>query len=182
MYFSSEEILSSVISAILFGGAFAFFCVLASNVFRQAVALIISGRQIFSYVGIFDVPRLEYEYRASKTGLLSQMFAFFFTVLFGVLFILLSYYSLDGSLRIYMFLIFGSAFLAIYLTLNKYLTQIFDAIFSFIFKALVYAIRLVFLPTRCFFTKIFPKIVKNVTNLFIKMGRKLHFALDKGKN
>lgn len=157
MYFEQSEILLSVISATLLGIIFAFFCIFIRLIYRELYRLFLSLKEAVFYERIFARVKL-CELKKTTPRLLLSIGAFLQTLTFGVLYILISYYSLDGALRAYTLVLA----LIFYLLVDKFLSRkiflLFERIFSPIFVIFVYILRIFCFPVRTFAIKICKKL------------------------
>ena len=104
-FYTLYEILASTLHAAIYGASFALLIVFANVILKEFARLIAVPREIFCYSGkIFERPNPTFKLkRGGKARRISKgIFVFLSVFLFTLGFILLSYYSLDGSIRLYM--------------------------------------------------------------------------------
>ena len=141
--FSHQEILVSLAYAVAYGVTFSALLALVKLILRIALALPGFLYDTLSFTKI--LPREDFKGRINlmENG---KVFDFLGVIIFTLGFILISYLSLDGEIRIYMLL---SAFAAVYLS-NLVFYGIFIRFFLFlfdiIFGLLCIAIRLIIYP------------------------------------
>ena len=145
MGFSAREVLLSVVYSVAYGAAYSLiyktleFLINLIFVFPEYLCTQLREEKIISLISIKG------KIKGRKNG---PIFTFFSTLTYFTGFLLLSYFSLDGDIRLYM-LILSSASLYIFnLTFcdfwHKILTTLFDIVFALLFAAL----RLVILPIK----------------------------------
>lgn len=180
MYFSSQEIFESVISALVLGSIFAVICIFVGTVYDFLFSLFSSRRGIFRYAKIFEKPTIISVGEKEKVGALGQLITFFKVVTFGLLYILLSYYSLDGEMRIYLLLLFAASYFFLYITLHKLLRPRFLWLLQSVSIMLIYVIRVFLVPLRLIW-KILSQFVKKTVKMASKLKHKSFITLDKLK-
>lgn len=148
-FFTLEEILSSILSAALFGAVFAVILVVLAVVFKELQLILSLPWQVFSYQGsIKSKPTVRV--LLPKSGKFSSFLdgaaVFVKILLFTVGFILLSYHSLDGSVRIYMLIISLAAYFSVKMLLEMSIFILFDRLFTWLWHRLIIILRIVTLP------------------------------------
>lgn len=133
MQFSASEIYLSVISATVYGAICGIFYIFIMLLFRY-------GRTIVNSIAKASIVAPD----DATESPVPEILAFLFTVAFGIGFILLSYYSLDGEIRVYMLILSLCSLLVFSLLLKRIFVPIADRIFSFIFN-LIFKIINVFI-------------------------------------
>ena len=147
IYFSFQEILFSVVASLIYGLGFGSCYHLLSVFGRMLKALLSLPREALFYRGsIFCVERRKGEARGFLSDLSGNIKVFFFTVLFVVGYILLSYLTLDGELRLYTLALSALGFLSSVL-LKIPLLKLVDALF-FVWKLFVILLRFLCYPLR----------------------------------
>lgn len=165
--FTLAEIFESVLSALIYGGAFEVLCRILS-IFSFALwavveAPIFSLREAIVKRRRKPTPSLFKSFLTLARELFCSIILIFKVTLFTLGFILLSYYSLDGELRLYMLILaFISRYLVSLLIPDRFITGV---------RNLVY--RLVGRLCR-FVGRIFNVIYTKICN-FIKVNFNDHF-------
>lgn len=180
MYFSATEIFESVISALVLGSVFGIFCIFVSTLFDFLSSAFLSLRSLFTYEKIFERPSLLSPEKRERKSSIEGIITFLTTVVFGLLYILLSYYSLDGAIRVYMLLLFGGSYLGVFLPLSRYLKPYFLRALFALLILLVYFIRILIAPFRWFFACLC-RISQKITKKAQKIQNKSNLTLDKRK-
>lgn len=146
MTFTTEEIFSSVIFALAYGAIFAIFLSF-TVILKQSIALMLDMLKTTpDFEKILPLPSFGKIKISYKSGVFISVVSIF---VFAVGFSLLSYLSLDGQLRLYMFIL---SFASFYLSKTAFL-GIFSRAILFVVKVLLFllvlAIRiLLWLPKR----------------------------------
>ena len=145
--FTGEEILYSVLYALVYGAGFALIYRFVSLLFRMLKSIpsicsdALFSKDNFKFNNTFDYV---------KKQNVGAIYRFLSVIAFALGFILLSYLALDGEIRLYM-LILSTA--SVYLV-NLAFSVVFNRLFVFLINALVFAfvfvIRVIFLPLRAF--------------------------------
>ena len=146
--FANEEILFSVLCAVIYGVIFSFLYRLTVIAFRVICHLPALAGEIVGFESIFPAPSIKATVATRREG---AFFAFLSTILWFFGLLLLSYRCLDGQIRFYMLVlssaslyIFNSAFCDI---LNGFSVLLIDLTVLVISTAL----RLLILPLKRLF-------------------------------
>ena len=161
--FTTFEIMLSVISASVFGAIFAFFDTILKILSLEFNHVKRIREHVLGSGSFFSLPkRADFHKDKSKESYryLGEISTFAKVIIFIVGFILLSYYSLDGAVRLYL-LLFGIGFFILFRGISdKTLLRIVDAVFCFLYGIFVICLRLVCRP--------FMFTVKKISNYFSK--------------
>lgn len=103
--FTLQETINSILSALIYGLIFSIVLVLLGCSVRMIGTVLTSLRQAFFYTGRISTPLALPQEANRSSSLLRAVYAALRTVAFFLGFLLLSYYALDGCIRIYMLLI-----------------------------------------------------------------------------
>ena len=133
MSFSFSEIINSVFCAIIYGVVYFLFFIFSRFLYSRIGHLKYFLSSVFNYSKINEFKRNVAEAFSPYGGV-----RFFEILLFGIGYILLSYFSLDGCIRVYMALISYFTFylfkIFLFLRVYKALNFLFDHLeFPFIF-------------------------------------------------
>lgn len=176
MSFSYSEIVHSVLYAVLYGGIY--FSIFLFS--RIAFSKIADLKKLL--ISLFVYPKITERSRCTE-GLIktSSLMTFFDILIFGLGFILLSYFSLDGCIRIYMAVISCSVFF----TLKKFLFFRLHSLFLFIIYCveypLIFILRIIILPFIHLIRKK-SRIGSNFLCKLMKLNENYDFdAIDKGE-
>lgn len=148
-FYSLYEILASTLHAAIYGLAFALFTVLANATSKELARLIALPREIFCYNGkILEMPNLSFVFKSNgKTQRISKgIFVFLSVFLFTLGFVLLSYYSLDGSIRLYMLAISIIVMICSKPFLYKSIFILIDKLFKSFLVIFVITLRILTIP------------------------------------
>ncbi len=145
MTFTSQEILLSVLYAIIYG---CFFALLLSALLLIK-GVIKGGREslisVIRFDKIFPLPSFSQIQASENPGAFLSAASI---ILFAVGFSLLSYFSLDGEIRLYMLILsFASFYLSKFVILGIF-KKIFTRLIRLIFIALSFVLRIFILPLR----------------------------------
>lgn len=155
--FTIREILGSVISATIFGAGFSFliflFYLSLEIIKGTAGVLLLTAKNIFYDVLGRNITKNIKGGRYFRwiRGMLREAAVFSKIVLFSLGFIMLSYYALDGEIRLYMLVVssavalfFGKLFTVLKDRVNRalnYITSIISKCFCFLLKILFLPIK-----------------------------------------
>lgn len=158
MHFTVSEIFSSVLFAFIFGAGCAFLYMLALSIFDQLAYILLFPKYIFCYSEkILSIPPKTNSGRKEKG---SPVLTFFSIIIFTLGFILLSYFALDGSIRLYMLVIsLSSLFLVKKVLLSKIFSLLNISVY-YLFSYIIIALRVVTYPFLRSFFYIKKKILK----------------------
>lgn len=163
MSFSFSEIINSVFCAIIYGcGYFVYFTILRILLSRL--------RDVKFFIrSTYDYSKITEKKRRGDVALKpSSVTAFFDIFIFGIGFILLSYFALDGCLRVYMVIVSSFVFFSLKKLLYSRTSCVAGKLLDHIELPLLVCLRVMLLP----FIWIFRKLSQNGTNYlgkFIKL-------------
>lgn len=140
--FTNPEIFLSIIYAVLYGGFFAFgySVLLTVNSLIKSSSDIMLG--ILRFDKIFPLPRYKSLLNSQKHG---PIIAFLSIVFFSVGFVLLSYLSLDGIIRLYMLVLSFASFYLLKITIFDFLRRLTTFIFDYMIMVCALPVRFVVL-------------------------------------
>lgn len=144
-----NTILHSIFFATIYGVLFAITSTIVSIMISLLSKLPEIIREVFVYDGLFSNPK----FLLSKNTPTS--FSTFASVLcFTLGFIILSYYSLDGEIRIYMFIISTASYYLARFAFCAFFEKIFSLNIRVFLQALIYFLRAILYPFVYFVRKI----------------------------
>ena len=169
IYFTAEEVFNSIIYAALYGGGFAVFYVLVTFLSEEFIMIKYILKSSGKYDNFFRIPESLKcgNTKAEISDPLAAILKFSFILLYGVGFILLSYFSLDGTFRIYLLAITLISYWLVCFTLRVTLIKILSKIAFLLNITAVYIFRLLLYP----FIKIHSLYVKNARNICQKVPK-----------
>ena len=138
--YTSSELLLSVLHAMIYGAIFSVIYQLALLIYGLSLrgALVV-------YDKFFSLPRLRGKLSLTDFG---GIFAFFSLLGYFIGFLLLSYYSLDGQLRLYMLAVSSATFYCFNLSFCVILRNIIIFLLDLILAFLTLGVRIILLPIR----------------------------------
>lgn len=143
MHFTSSEILISLLYAVVFGALF-FILYSAVSILKYELGRLIDILPtVFQYDKILEKPTKKQGRNENQEG---GAFAFMSVIIFALGFVLLSYYALDGCVRIYLLLFALSSFFIPKALLYEKIALIFEWVFEVLFYALIIAFRIAAWP------------------------------------
>lgn len=145
MTFSSAEILESMICALIYGASFAALLSLAMLIKGLVVKSGEIFKEIIGFEKIFPLPRFKEIVFAQGCG---AVLSFFAVVSFAVGFSMLSYYSLDGELRLYMLILSFASFYLSKFVFSEVFVKIFLLFFRTFLTCFALLARVFILPIR----------------------------------
>ena len=147
--FSEQELIISALYAVIYGILFSF----AYRLFSILIHVIKEAPRLCSEVvfanKIFPAVKINSRLGNGKNGPIS---AFFSTVLYFIGFLLLSYFCLDGQLRVYMLVISSASLYVFNFAFFVILSRIAIILTDGILFLVSTAVRLVILPFKFIFT------------------------------
>ncbi len=155
--FTQNEILRSMFNATILGICMCFFSTLI-NILGQlfpTIGTMLIGS--FKYEKIFSIEKYDKTNKCTH----SPLYIFLCTIAFAISFMLLSYYSLDGQIRLYMLLQLFASFYISKITFFVFLEQIVSKLFMLLASIITIILRVIFLP----FITISRKILRKKQNL-----------------
>lgn len=158
IYFTSDEILISIICALIFGGAIAIIFVLLDSIWRVLHFCIENARLIYMpKMPLSQIFKRNFarEYDCSAAEVTVRV------VSCAVGFILLSYAVLDGEIRLYMLFLASASFYLSKNTLCRLVKILLDRSLRLVCCFVILILRTVFYPFCSFYRICFSKIVKS---------------------
>ena len=148
MSFSLDEILVSIVSAFVYGLIFAFCISLALIIKSLIKGLPCIIREMLFYEKLLPLPQPMRPTGDEKNGPFLLCGSIF---LFALGFSLLSYFSLDGEIRLYMLIISFASFYLSNFVFFKTFNKIALLFIRVILNVLAFAIRVIILPIKAIF-------------------------------
>jgi hypothetical protein len=149
-YFSSEEIWLSIISALIYGAIFEIICIAFTVLTAYLTGLLRLPKSVFFYRGrLLSTPYSKAGcFDAAVTGRISQLISHSIGVVcFFVGLLLLSYYCLDGIIRIYVLVLVLSSLYLTRVLLRPIVTKAFFCLLRLILSVVTVALRIItYLP------------------------------------
>ncbi len=192
-YFTLNEIFNSIISALIYGGIFEFICIFCSALYALAALFLALPVKAFFYKGRIFCTVYPEQYLADGKRVdipLKLIASTLGVLLFSLGYLLLSYFALDGELRLYTLLIALLSGYALRVAVRPYVLRIFTFLLTRIFALLVILLRILTYPLRSLLirianTKIFTELRNKRSNALVKL-KKLHLrskraAIEKRK-
>jgi len=158
--FEINQLLIGAVSALVYGVCFGMFLSILTIIHRQIFAIPICVKSIFKCrkdKPLEEVPSKR-ESKSTTETLLTQIIAFFKTVLFSFGFMLLSYYSLDGEIRLYMIALSLISLCASKVFLSCYIEPLLEKIINAVLRVIFSVLRFLFFPLRVIFSILSEKI------------------------
>lgn len=155
--FSGREIAYSVISALIFGAGLS---VLAS--LMEVLGIVFQNmrnftRDIFKFEKLTELSSVKFNKENQKKAIILRNIGI---VAFTVGFILLSYFCLDGIIRIYMVILCFASFYLSKFTFSDFLRRVLIAFISLLYRCLVITLRLLLYPIILLFRRLLPRFYK----------------------
>ena len=150
IYFSPVEILCSLLHAVVFGMGFSFIYQLFVVILRTVKSIPGLMNEILFAERIFPFPSVKGKIKEGEEG---GMTAFLSVIFFFLGFLLLSYFSLDGRLRIYMLVVSSASLYVFNCTFSVILRAFFGNAFNLILALASTVIRCATLPFKRLFRK-----------------------------
>ena len=145
--FSFSEILCSVFCAILYGAIFSIlYCTIECLIYFLNLCKYIPKHGIF-YSKILS---LSIDTDVKETNKKNTFFIFLRIIMFAIGFMLLSYITLDGKIRLYMLILSSASYLISNFVFFTFFKRIVTWIFEKIFMFLVVIFRLFAFPIKIF--------------------------------
>ena len=151
IYFTSHEILVSVISAVIYGIVFGLFYSLISDLSKIPAAVLAMLKEGVLYKGrIFSKPQISVD--EANSGVFNTVISVLktaFTIFsFSLGFFLLSYWALDGVIRIYMLVLsLASDIITVKLS-GLTLRKLWSLVFTYFELLTIYMLRIITFPFR----------------------------------
>lgn len=161
MGFTIDEILSSLLYASIYGVLYSAFWSLASLVCSVLSVTWAILRECFWFKKIFPLPDFRRKMDLHKRG---RVFLLLAILLFALGFILISYFALDGEIRIYMLFISSAVLYLSNYVFCDFFGKIFLYLINRILQILCLLLRLIISPVFIILRCIKNKITKNVRN------------------
>ena len=102
-----------------------------------------------------------------KRGVMFNIFEFFICLIFGILYTFVTFFKLDGIIRIYVFLVFVAFFFLSKKTAGRY----FEKIYIFLFKRILFCL--------CMVEYFFVKSIRNLLNLLTFFCKNVKIRMKK---
>lgn len=171
--FTILETIASICSASIFGAIFAILDAILKILTIEFNHIKSIREHVLKAEKIFSIPKKAVTLNKGVENshrYISEIITFFKVIIFTIGFILLSYYALDGAVRLYL-LFFGLGFFLLFQNISdKTLLKIVDSVFSFFYGILVICLRILIRPLVV--------LVKKTGNYIIRKSRKI----EKGSN
>lgn len=171
-YFSNSEILFSLIYAINYGILSGGFYKSALCLFRWLKELlklpIIIWKSSNPFGFMLKKDRQNNEFNRIKNNL----FDFAVFMLFGILYIILCYYTLDGVFRIYMFIFTALSFFISKNTLGAFFERLINLIFSPLYKLSFWLLYFLTFPIKRLFGALIKLIKPPIYYLILLIQRR----------
>ena len=156
--YTSYELIWSVAHALIYGAFFAFVYQLALILRGLIVSIPSLLCEVVFYEEFFVPPRLKDHIEGGKTG---SLFAFFSLLSYFLGFILLSYYSLDGQIRLYMLAITSASLYIFNISFCVVLRAVITFLLDVLLVVVAITVRIILLPIKI----IYNILVKNPLNI-----------------
>ncbi len=163
-FFTTLETVSSVFSAAIFGAIFAFFDTILKILSVELNHIKKIKEHLFSNKRLFEIPKRSNalkDGKIEKSKIFGEVATFLKILLFTLGFILLSYYALDGAVRIYLLLFAVGFFLLFKYASDVSLFRLADSFFVFIYGILIIFLRLISRPIMATSKKVKKSLTKN---------------------
>lgn len=151
IYFTAEELLRSVLHSIIYGAIYVVLMLVCSLLIYNLGVILSAPRSFVHYQKITELPSANAF--GCDTRVLGAASAFLKVLIFSLGYILLSYYSLDGMLRIYTLIISVLSALATDRLVCRPLSRLLKRVSSLALGALIILLRIVLLPARYILNK-----------------------------
>ena len=161
--FSINEILVSIGYAAGYGVAYSAIFSLCLLIRALIFSLSNILSDIFRFEKIFPLPSFKKHIKLSERG---AIFSFLSVIIFALGFILISYFALDGVVRVYMLFFAFAAFYLSKFVLFDFLNKIFVWFFDKLLMLLCLFLRISFAPIRSLF-----KFVKSRLKYFLRASK-----------
>ncbi len=161
--FSIHEILLSLGYAAGYGVAYsAIFslCLLLRAIIFSSAEIV---AEIFKFEKLFPLPSFKKHIKLSDRG---AVFSFFSVIIFALGYVLISYFALDGVVRIYMLVLAFASFYLSKFALFDFLSRIFVWIFDKLLMLLCLCLRICFTPIR-----FIARLVKRKFKYFLRASK-----------
>lgn len=179
-YFTAAQLISAVPLAILYGALFYLSVTLLRSFCSLALSVLFLPKHVFAYTRLKEKPILNAR-KKEGIAISGEISAGLKTVLFAFGFILLSYYTLDGSIRLYM-LLFSLFGLLIFRGAVQKLMPVICRLAFAVYYFVTVLLRLIFLPLKRIYVIICNFLGKKIyKNSFIVKKRSVQH-LDKHIN
>ncbi len=165
-YFTISEIFLSILYAFAFGAAYELILISALVLKQQLLLLGELPSAIFKYKGKllsvkeYFTAKEKYENRKSSK-IATEIYTFIKVAVFSFLFLFLSYYALDGEVRLYMLVCSIISMNVVKYLLTSTFIPVSERFFKAVLCGIIIFLRIVFFPIRKIFFFIWRKIYKN---------------------
>ena len=154
--FSTDEIVRSVYYSILYGMLYCGFI----SIFQVASGLLLSLKELLNHVlnyeKIFILPK---RILSTKFGKIGPFTVFLYFIFYSIGFVLLSYLTLDGIVRIYMIIISSATIFLLKPTFYAFSSKIVLEAFELFLKISCVFIRIIILPVKLVIKQVKNKII-----------------------
>ncbi len=143
MYFSIAEIFLSLLYASIFGGGFFLFYIVVKVLKREVKKISFLPGLLIRYDKILEKPTIN---RGRINYSFDSMISAILAIIYSLGFLLLSYYALDGCLRIYLLFVSLAAFLIPKKLLTERLLWLTEKLFDSVFYLVTILLRIAIFP------------------------------------
>ncbi len=170
IFFTAREILISVLSAAAFGFAFGVFYTTSHAVFFSLYDVVMLFLRVIRNIGSFRAKDKHTPQKNRKASRLScEVFDFLSFFIFGIIYLIINYLTLDGVFRIYPLIIAAAFFFMAKATVGKSTSYFYLYLFNRIYGVLYIILSLIFLPIY----KLIKKIRRTVLVLISPIKNKI---------
>lgn len=142
--YTRYEIIKSMLDASILGICMCIFSTII-ELFEELVPIIKSvAIGLVKYDKLISTIKIEHRMQRSK----SSIRHFFSIIVFSIIFMLLSYYSLDGQIRLYMMIILFASFYVSKITFLSFFKKILVNFLDMFFSITCIFLRIVLLPLK----------------------------------
>ena len=135
-FFTTLETVASIFSAAIFGAIFAILDTILKILSLEFNHILKIKKHVFCAANFFSIPKrdvLENPERKERNKFLGEICAFFKVLTFFIGFILLSYYALDGAIRLYLLLFAIGFFFLFRYASSATILKLTDSLFLFLY-------------------------------------------------
>lgn len=180
-YFEAFEILFSVLYAVVYGGLGGLASVATRVVLEDINRLILIPREAYRAASGFSLSGLRavtVKMFKKETPPLVTLFAeLIFFLLFGVGFLLLSYFALDGELRLYMLLLVVVSYAVCSHTVGKIFERAFRELYRRAYFLLLLFLSFALVPIKYLVSSIYIMALLPILRYIRGLWRRLHHRL-----
>ena len=143
MHFSMTEVLWSLIYALIFGGCFFLFYIAAVVLKSECKRITTLPRLIIKYDKIFEKQAINKSRTDCSLGAVTKASL---VILYSLGFVLLSYYALDGCVRMYLLFLSITTFLFLKIVLEDIILRFIKSVFDSVFYLILILFRIAVFP------------------------------------